>query len=355
MLHVRNASVFLIAACCSFALRADSWPLEPALPSAAAAETVATNDQDPFLPYSDLEESIGSLYDAGKLRDIPRAQYTTLVKRADALPDGFRKNTLEQRLSDVNATLTQREEEKAKEEALKKQEEEASAAVATIWDGSSISDSADDASLQKIEHIVDALPDGDKKTDLANQLDQAKNALQKRQEAAERKKQEESAQQKQAGQAGNAQQSQGGDKNTSNGIPKLDGRLGPNGRFYIPEVGVNVALFGTSQSECDAKDSACDYRGEPCVEMIADHKTQGFDRIKSVTPGSTKAYIYRSQNTVETYLCSSIQQGINNEDDLIVSGQSTLMAPAGTFGDLLTYTCNEDWRHVTAVTWTRIS
>ena len=116
------------------------------------------------------------------------------------------------------------------------------------------------------------------------------------------------------------------------------------GRFYIPDVGVNVALYDTyAQSVCDNKDSACffDYGTQ---RIVADHKHQGFNAIKKCKPGM-EAYI--SDGTkIERFVCTEIILGHN--DGLLYDNDYNDVAYRNPDG-ITCYTCNDHWKNVTIV------
>lgn len=137
----------------------------------------------------------------------------------------------------------------------------------------------------------------------------------------------------------------------------LDGVLGNMGRLFIPGVGINVALNyvddytgdEAAQAICDAEDSAAYMVFSDSDEVwIGDHNYQGFDAIKSVTPG-TEAYIKNTDGTITTYICTETAQATNTGYDLVTAdGRSASSINAG---GIIMYTCNDDWTSVTATFW----
>ena len=134
-----------------------------------------------------------------------------------------------------------------------------------------------------------------------------------------------------------------------NGNKVFDGAYGDGGNLYIPSVEVEVPLYKT---EGDQHGQDITDRGYSAamltsfaMPVIADHKNQGFERIKSCIPDRTKALIL-TKNQVKVYICTDIVQGSNVEDD-ILDDQGKSIDYSGA--DLCLYTCNEDWRHVTIV------
>lgn len=108
---------------------------------------------------------------------------------------------------------------------------------------------------------------------------------------------------------------------------------GATGRFRIPSLGVDVAMFsanlsdwhsGYAQSLNDAADSGVYYEGNSCT-YFTDHASESFRAIKACTIG-TKIYFDRGY-TIETYEVSHIVPSYVNENH---------DAPSG----LYMYTCN---------------
>lgn len=117
------------------------------------------------------------------------------------------------------------------------------------------------------------------------------------------------------------------------------------GRFKIPSVGLSVACYSSSsQDTVDAVDSAAYYYGYGHT-IIADHKHQGFQSIKSCRVGA-KATLTTGSGTVE-YTCIDIIQGHNTGEVLTDSNYNSIadLHP----GALACYTCNDNWRNVTIV------
>lgn len=111
---------------------------------------------------------------------------------------------------------------------------------------------------------------------------------------------------------------------------------GAVGRWAIPDVGVNVACYGsTKQDVCDAKDSAC-YFALGSQTVIGDHWHQGFNAIKRCKVGM-KAYLDAGDG-VQEYVCTSIIKGYNTG--------ATLTDEAGNSinernpGGITCYTCS---------------
>lgn len=122
----------------------------------------------------------------------------------------------------------------------------------------------------------------------------------------------------------------------------LDGSC--EGRFYIPDVGVNVALYDSyAQSVCDKKDSAClfNYASQ---RVIADHKHQGFSAIKKCKPGMI-AYISDGER-IERFICTEIIQGHN--DGYLYDADYNDIEDRNPNG-ITCYTCNDHWRNITIV------
>ena len=115
------------------------------------------------------------------------------------------------------------------------------------------------------------------------------------------------------------------------------------GRFRIPSLGVNVACyFGSAQSIVDAQDSAAYFYAYGHA-IIADHKHQGFNAIKSATNG-TRATL----GSTEYKFVAKING--HNTGYSLTDANGNLITNLYP-GTLVTYTCNENWQNVTIVFW----
>ena len=119
------------------------------------------------------------------------------------------------------------------------------------------------------------------------------------------------------------------------------------GRLYIPEVGIDVALYRSNkQYVVDRDDSAAYFdlsrwRGHMSV---ADHWTQGFATLRDVTVGM-EAYILHGDGTTAHYKCVEVFDG-HNTGHIITDNQYREVVCKS---DLLLYTCIDGWRNVRVV------
>lgn len=93
------------------------------------------------------------------------------------------------------------------------------------------------------------------------------------------------------------------------------GPYGTWGRLFIPSVDIDVALYQTpctpdAQPIVDAYDSAAYINTLDGAVLIADHSNQGFDKIVNLKAGD-KLYIYRPDDSIETYVCQETCNGKN--------------------------------------------
>lgn len=93
------------------------------------------------------------------------------------------------------------------------------------------------------------------------------------------------------------------------------GPYGTWGRLFIPSVDIDVALYQTpctpdAQPIVDAYDSAAYINTLDGAVLIADHSNQGFDKIANLKAGD-KLYIYRPDDSIETYVCQETCNGKN--------------------------------------------
>lgn len=99
------------------------------------------------------------------------------------------------------------------------------------------------------------------------------------------------------------------------------------------------------QTITDRKDSAAMLELDSQV-FIADHKHQGFSKIKKVTAGKTIATLGS-----KTYKCIQKFNG-RNKEYYLADNNGTNIKKYGA--DIAMYTCNQDWRHVTITLWNEI-
>ena len=85
--------------------------------------------------------------------------------------------------------------------------------------------------------------------------------------------------------------------NSANNQEEMEERPAMIGRLYIPDVGVNVALFDTTgmkynigQSYVDAEDSSA-WKDKNGIGVVADHGNQTFKDIHKSVSNETMAYI----------------------------------------------------------------
>lgn len=120
---------------------------------------------------------------------------------------------------------------------------------------------------------------------------------------------------------------------------------GALGRFTIPSVGVDVAVYDSSdQAVVDRPDSAGLFYALG-QNLVADHNYQGFDAILACEVGC-KAYLETADESLEL-TCTGMDVGTNTGRDIVLdSGRSIRgMNPGG----YTCYTCNENRVRVTVV------
>ena len=79
-------------------------------------------------------------------------------------------------------------------------------------------------------------------------------------------------------------------------------------------------------------------------EVIADHKHQGFDKIKLAKPGKTTLTFDNN-----TYICIDKFNGHNTGKEL--TDQNYKFIDMSFPGTLILYTCNDNWKNVTITLW----
>lgn len=80
--------------------------------------------------------------------------------------------------------------------------------------------------------------------------------------------------------------------------------------------------------------------------FVADHNYQGFWRIRFVKPGDIT--VLKKESESITYVCTSVEKGINNGKDLIDSDGKTIWSRDA---DMILYTCRFDSNHVIITMW----
>lgn len=126
-------------------------------------------------------------------------------------------------------------------------------------------------------------------------------------------------------------------------------RAGFHGRLYIPDVGIDVALYRSNhQSTVDRDDSAAHFKlsyGRR-TWLIADHNTQAFGALLDVLTGTT-GYIVVHDGTIVHIVCVDVLdghntgRGITDDHGISVVGKH----------DYLMYTCMGYWRNVRICQW----
>lgn len=265
-------------------------------------------------------EELGNVTD-----NISRENLKEAEDKVKKLPEGDFKDNLNEQLKRANDVLTEME---VHNKAINATEKVIEILTGTLQE---------DAAMENIDEALAAvaeLPDSNEKTDLTDKLNDAREALQEKiaREAAEER------------------------ERINNTCPS-GGGAGNAGTLYIPSVGLTVPIYeGTwnlsaDQAIVDRQNSAvygpAGYYA--CCDFIADHTDQGFSKIKEAEPGWTKAYVVRTDGSVQTYICTDKFKGHNTGDDLTDwSGNSIKQNNAGGLG---MYTCNENWRNITIVFW----
>jgi len=135
------------------------------------------------------------------------------------------------------------------------------------------------------------------------------------------------------------------DGHTMDKCPSKAVSYGASGRWLIPDVGVNVAVYpSNSQSIVDAKDSAGMFQALKQT-LIADHNYQGFSAIRNCKPG-TIAYLDNGKERCK-FICTGITTGQNLKSDLVT--KDNVSVSKLNVGGFTCYTCNENKKNVTIV------
>jgi sortase (surface protein transpeptidase) len=124
---------------------------------------------------------------------------------------------------------------------------------------------------------------------------------------------------------------------------------GAVGRWSIPDVKVNVAVYASTESAkennaiVDAKDSAI-YMKKGLGHLIGDHNYQGFNAIKQCKVG-TIAYLDTGDG-VKKYICTRVFLGYNEKYYLADENHVEYKMAVGIIAN---YTCNDTKGSITIV------
>lgn len=143
--------------------------------------------------------------------------------------------------------------------------------------------------------------------------------------------------------------------NSLNNTEEMESRLGMVGRFYIPDIEINVALFNvdgadytTKAAYADAEDSGLWYIDKDMV-VIGDHAYQGFGASKDVVPGETLCYIQCGEE-ITIYQCAAKGTGINTTKALLDENGERLRDREGY--SFMTYCCaDSSGEHIYYTFW----
>lgn len=146
--------------------------------------------------------------------------------------------------------------------------------------------------------------------------------------------------------------------NSANNQEEMEERPAMIGRLYIPDVGVNVALFDTTgmkynigQSYVDAEDSSA-WKDKNGIGVVADHGNQTFKDIHKSVSNETMAYIQVGEN-IKTYVCASSGCGTNTRKKLVNENGKEIYNAEGI--DFMTYACADDTGvNIYYQTWTLV-
>lgn len=293
---------------------------------------------------SKIKKQISALYDGEILTGGTQADVQRILEQVDNVKNKKKQKKLRKTCETI-------------ETLIEKRDSEAEEAVRDIWNFNDglMQLGTDREAWENAKALVDALPESDLKDNLYPAIE-AVDALLTAQQEQDRPEVSTPT-------TDGTTDGSGADVNDI--TPSLDGRLGDAGRLYIPSVGLSVALYqarfddGYNQYITDAQDAAV-YFPRACIAsdgsynndpMIADHRHQGFDAIKSVTPGYTRAYIYDGNGNLSVYLCNNLFTGHNTGWGITDEYGNNAECMGN---DLLTYTCNDHWTNVTIATWTCI-
>ena len=129
---------------------------------------------------------------------------------------------------------------------------------------------------------------------------------------------------------------------------------GTCGRLDIPSVHIGIAVYyaelGVDAQEVVVNsDSAALFLWHNFLSVIADHNNQGFATLRKVQVGDV-AVLSNENGEIGRYICTDIcRNGTNTGNDLL--NENGVSIENDCDSDLVMYTCNEDWQHITIVFW----
>ena len=126
----------------------------------------------------------------------------------------------------------------------------------------------------------------------------------------------------------------------------LSVKRGASGRWSVPEVGIDVAVFcSNEQSVVDAIDSAAFFEYGNNY-LLGDHWNQGFEAIKNCQPGMAASFDTLEGNN--KYLCVDVITG-HNTGKSITDDSGVNLRDYPLQDAIICYTCNDSWKNITIV------
>lgn len=126
----------------------------------------------------------------------------------------------------------------------------------------------------------------------------------------------------------------------------LSVKRGASGRWSVPEVGIDVAVFcSNEQSVVDAIDSAAFFEYGNNY-LLGDHWNQGFEAIKNCQPGMAASFDTLEGNN--KYLCVDVITG-HNTGKSITDDSGVDLRDYPLQDAIICYTCNDSWKNITIV------
>ena len=123
-------------------------------------------------------------------------------------------------------------------------------------------------------------------------------------------------------------------------------RRGAIGRWIIPDVQIDVAVFASNQQTVVDETDSAGWFSYGQNTLIADHWNQGFNAIKQCTPGMT-AELQQETQTV-SYICTRVDTGFNTGTG-ILDNQGNDLIDYTEKNYVICYTCNDQKGNITFV------
>ena len=130
--------------------------------------------------------------------------------------------------------------------------------------------------------------------------------------------------------------------------------IGDSGRFYVPDLGVDVAIYYANEMNApfaqqivDEEDAGVYTPHIGGQAYLADHSSQAFAGLHHCREGLMG--FWKHVDRIDVFYCTRTCNGTN--DGLYIYDDKEENCFFMNEGGFFTYTCNEDWQHVSIAFW----